>query len=190
MRLVFIFCLLVSVVKAEELDKAIYKVNQEGNKITVEASFPWTLRNELLDFDENLLFAQSEESFVNVLNDYIAKKLKFYSCEDSSELLNVIDRNEFDINTAEFQFDFELNGQIESFRNEIMLNVYPKHTNMHYFTGSNFVSKDSLLITSRQVTKLYLNSKKEASNYFVLIAGGVFSLVLLLFVFLLRRNKN
>lgn len=176
MKLFWLFILTSLFSFAHEDDEAYYTIQQEGSKIQVQATFPWTLRNELLDFDESLVNAQSQESFVNVLNDYVAQKFRFYSSSDSSELLDIIEKPTIGFSSADFEFNFELKGVVESFKNEMMLNVYPKQQNIHTFLNSTYVTSDSLLISSRQLPKIYLKPKKTRKQSFWWV-GGVIMLI-------------
>ncbi len=175
MKFFWLFILTSFISFGHEDDEAYYTIQQDGNKVQVQATFPWTLRNELLDFDESLVNAQSQESFVNVLNDYVAQKFKFYSASDSSELLDIIEKPTIGFSSADFEFNFELKGIVESFKNEMMLNVYPKQQNIHTFLNSTFVSADSLLISSRQLPKIYLKPEEKRKQNFYWVVGVVVS---------------
>lgn len=186
--LVLFFCLsFFTSLNAEE--DAFFSVDKDGEKVIVEATFPRTLRNELIDFDETLISAQSFDSFVNVLNDYIAKKLVFYSATDSSELFNVIENNSLDLNAVEFLIEFNLKGEIIGFRNEIMLNVYPKHRNYHRFLKSSFLPADSIVSTTRQFKKVsFIEEENNQDEFYYFMIVPLILLVIVAFLLFKRMR--
>ena len=190
MKLFWLFILTSLFSFGHEDNEAYYTIQQEGSKIQVRATFSWTLRNELLDFDESLVNAQSQEYFVNVLNDYVAQKFRFYSGSDSSELLDITEKPTIGFSSADFEFNFELKGEVESFKNEMMLNVYPKQQNIHTFLNSTYVAADSLLISNRQLPKIYLKPKKTRMRSFWWVGGLIITIGVFIYQFKKEQAKK
>ena len=143
-----------------------------------------------MDFDESLVNAQSQEYFVNVLNDYVAQKFRFYSGSDSSELLDITEKPTIGFSSADFEFNFELKGEVESFKNEMMLNVYPKQQNIHTFLNSTYVAADSLLISNRQLPEIYLKPKKTRMRSFWWVGGLIITIGVVIYQFKKEQAKK
>lgn len=189
LSLIYLF-VISSLSASDEITNSYYQISIDSNQIWVNAKLPLTIKNELIDFDESLVNAESQESFVNVLNDYVAQRFIFYSERDSSVLLNIQQSNSMILDVAEFEFQFELEGEVKGFRNELMLNVYPKQNNIHSFSNISNFSSDSLIKTSRLNPVVFFDgesSEEQAMTYKEILSGLIVLTLVLLFLY---RRKS
>ena len=66
-----LFTLLTTFGFSHDSNKAFFKINQENNFIEIEAEFPWSIRNALIEFNPELENATFKEEFIASLKKYL-----------------------------------------------------------------------------------------------------------------------
>lgn len=119
---------------AHEVNKAYFIIYEKENKVELQAEFPWTLREALIEFEPKLREAKSSSEFKTVFQRYIHKNLVL--TDNFNRNLPFIDFKELPNNGHghgnSYLFVFEGN-KISKIENRIMFNIYDNQENIHFF---------------------------------------------------------
>lgn len=171
---ILFFCFHISSY-AHNANEAYFWYTTKDNTIEVEAEFPWSIRNALLQFEPSLRSSKSKVELDTALKTYLKANLKLKDCWGKElPLLSVkaIKRNGHSHqNNYLLQFNGSHFSQVE---NTVMLNLYEAQLNYNFFKITS--GEELTKVTGKDATIIQLKSYKKYIFYRVLI---VFSLLCL-----------
>jgi len=184
---IVLICLFISNGFAHDANKAFFKIQQKDNIVEVQAEFPWSLRNAILEAFPELENSKSQEDFNNAFFKYLSTNLEIKNGDSILELLSINEatheghshQNNFIIQYKGNAFDF--------ITNTMMFNVYDNQKNYHdIIVGTEHLkfiaSQDSSSFEVRSTSSM---SFKDIAQIGLLVLG--FSVLALL---LWYRAKN
>uniref|UniRef100_UPI0025FFF722 hypothetical protein n=1 Tax=Winogradskyella sp. TaxID=1883156 RepID=UPI0025FFF722 len=68
---IVIICLFVTNGFAHDANKSFFKIRQNGEFVEIEAEFPWSIRNAMLDIFPELESSKNQKDFENTFFKYI-----------------------------------------------------------------------------------------------------------------------
>lgn len=194
MKIKFIwFCFILSVTKGYSHDThvAFFEIREiDSLAININADFPWTLRDALIQYDSILLSDRREETWETSFARYVSQHLIIYDINHrqlrllSIENLRTRDRG----HSVQYQFQFE-KGIIRKIENRLMFNINLNQTNYH----SIFTSGTNIVFTTNLHAPNFILENQKALNLVAIIwiFGGIFlSLLLVVTILLKKKNKN
>ncbi|NQY11870.1 MAG: hypothetical protein HRT71_20435 [Flavobacteriales bacterium] len=132
--LLFLGCLLCTRISAYEATEAHFAIEQ-GKVITIEAEFPWTLRNALIAFDPSLETATVKSEFDAALFDYVKKTLVLYIAYGDTNKLDYIQELKNDGHAHAFKYLFTYkSASLSSLNNTLLFGQNEKQRNYHSIT--------------------------------------------------------
>lgn len=184
---IVLICLFISNGFAHDANKAFFKIQQKDNIVEVQAEFPWSVRNAILEAFPELENSKSQEDFNYAFFKYLSTNLEIKNGDSILELLSINEatheghshQNNFIIQYKGNAFDF--------ITNTMMFNVYDNQKNYHdIIVGTEHLkfiaSQDSSSFEVRSTSSM---SFKDIAQIGLLVLG--FSVLALL---LWYRAKN
>lgn len=118
------------VIFAHEVNVAYFNFTIKENRIEVEAEFPWTMRNTLLDFNPQLEHSTDKQDFEKTFVEYIKKNLVLK--DQNGTVLELVQVRELPKKGHSHQNNYllEFNGRnLDEVTNTFMFNLYKNQVN-------------------------------------------------------------
>lgn len=127
--LLFLFFVEVSAHNSKE---AFFAVQFYEKYIEVEAEFPWTLRNALIDFAPELNNATHKQQFRAVFESYVKANFLVYDNDKKPLELNRIKTVQANGHSHQINYIFEFKGRsVTEIKNTMLFNISEKQRNYH-----------------------------------------------------------
>ena len=142
---------LVSILSwGHEPNEAYFVIKNTGSTIEVEAEFPWTIRNVLLQYDKSLENATTKDAFEKAFFSYAKENLVFFDIDNNQlKLLSIKELPRVGhSHGSRFLFVFK-GGKYQKIKNKLMFSLYDNQQNHHE------------LITFENLTKNYSTTKNN-----------------------------
>lgn len=166
-----IFLLLLSVYGlitfAHEVNKAYFNFTVKDHLVEVEAEFPWTMRNALLNFNPKLENSSNKQDFEDSFTEYIRQNLILKSSNGSN--LELISFKELERKGHGHQNNYLIvfEGQnLFEITNTIMFNLYNNQVN---FNSIKTGSSERVFETTKGSKYFTLNKEQHSSYWYLLI---------------------
>lgn len=173
---------------AHDTNKCFFKIIQESGVIKVEAEFPWTMRNAVLEEFPELTNSKSQEDFDTALFNYIKSNFIVKNEGENLELISVNNApNNGHSHQNNFVFVFDGN-QFNSISNTIMFNINTKQTNYHEILINNEIF-EYITLSKTMSFNVDLVSRRD-NNFYLKI--GIITIVLSILIGLtfLKFNRK
>jgi len=161
------------------IDEVFSSINVEGNHILIETSFPWTIREALLNFEPTLKEATSKKDFEQALFRYVQKHFLLIGNEDEKLELTEINEVKNKEHSHGNDYLFKFKGEsISSIKNTILFGENKNQTNTHFYKG--------------KVYKTSIGNEKvdiEMSNLYT-IWFSVLSIIVIVSAYKIFKNKE
>ena len=187
--LVFMY-LFVSSGFAHDANKAFFKIQQKDNVVEVQAEFPWSVRNAILEAYPELANSKSQEDFNNAFFKYVSTNLEIRNGDFILELISIKEAAH-EGHSHQNNFIFQYKGNAFDFiTNTMMFNVYDNQKNYHDILMEsehleNITSIDSPSFEVRSTSKM---SFKNITQIGLLVLG--FSVLALLLWYRVKIKHN
>lgn len=126
--LIFLWFLVTLTGFAHQHNQAYFDITVNDGTTTVKATFPWSIRDALIELNPDLDSAASKEDFQITLQAYIRKKLVFYQGDRQLDLTKVKVLPKEDHHE---QYQFKYLGNATAIENSILITKNKKHVNYH-----------------------------------------------------------
>lgn len=126
---------------SHDIENVVYRITLVENTVAIEAEFPWTIRNALLEFQPNLENATSKKDFDDALFRFVKRNLIL--TDRNSEILDLISitplpRKEHS-HGNEFLLLFE-GSDLKEIKNTLLFEYQNKQKNIHKLGGQTFIT--------------------------------------------------
>ena len=159
--------LLSKIAWAHEVNEAFFKFSLKENSVEVQAEFPWTMRNALIQFNPRLQKAANKQDFEDTFVEYIKKNLVLK--DKNGKILPFLDFSEQrDLGHSHqnnYLIRFEGNNPFEV-SNTMMFNLYANQIN-HSTVSIN--SEEKSFKTKYASPTFTLGEKKSYPYFYFLI---------------------
>ncbi|AUC76384.1 hypothetical protein [Olleya sp. Bg11-27] len=169
-----------------ETNEAFFKITQKENTIEIEAEFPWTIRNALINYNPLLEHSVTkidfQETFANYIKDNLILKNK------SGAVLSFQDYQELENNGHSHQNNYLLlfNGtNLFEISNTIMFNIYDNQVNYNTVTVG---SKEKTFKTSNGASRFVLDTNNKETYWYVLLL--VIPIIYITYRFKNKKNSQ
>lgn len=183
--LCFIGFLSINIVHAHDANKAFFKiVEEEDTKVIVEAEFPWSIRNALIEYNPALKFARDKAEFESTLFDYLESNMVLQG--NSGKNFDLISVEEYPVEGHSHQVVYRAiyNGlNLQSLSNTIMFDLYDNQKNYHVVTiseGTNYEFVTSAKFPSYIIESPETGIKLQSAFFIFILVGALGGLKMLL----------
>ncbi|WP_405414833.1 hypothetical protein [Maribacter sp. Asnod1-A12] len=170
MRLLFyilVFSVCANEIFAHETNEAFFSFIIKDNSIEVEAEFPWTIRNALLQFNPSLQKSADQKDFEQTFMAYITANLILK--DEHGNNIQLLDIKEIESNGHSHQnnylIKFKGTNAVEA-TNTIMFELYDDQVN---YNTVIIESVNSVFETNVLKQKFYFKENKELNGYSYLL---------------------
>ena len=163
----FFFVGLYLPASAHDVNKAYFKIVQHEKQVRVEAEFPWTMRDALIQFKPALKDASSSADFLEAFMEYIRSHLVLK--DKYGNALELIDVKEVDQQNHSHQHTYLITfsgKDVHQVQNELMFNIYDNQKNYHTFSINS--EKQSFITNADQVS-FYVSTNNHFSYWWMLL---------------------
>lgn len=144
-----------------EPNEAYFVIKNSGSSIEVEAEFPWTIRNALLQYDKSLENATTKQAFEKVLFSYVKENLVFFDRDDNSlKLLSIKELPRVGHSHGSRFLIVYQEGEYQKIKNELMFDLYDNQQNHHEFITSENITKNYSTTKNNPTFELKVKSNK------------------------------
>lgn len=178
-RLTLILSLIFTLCQAHNANEAFFTLKKGENTIEVQAEFPWTIRNALLDELPELEKTGDKTAFQHAFFNYIQNRFILKNEDQTS--LDLLDVKEQETNghSHHTNYVFVFKGQdVSTIENTIMFNISPNQKNYHTI---EFYTPKDVFMTTPHNPEIHLAPKSQFLNYrtliFILIGVGILAIL-------------
>lgn len=188
----YIFLMLIQFVfipkiLAHEHNEAFFKFALVDNILQVEAEFPWTMRNALINFDPKLENFTSKQDFEKVFFNYIKENLILKNKEGIQLELTGFEELDNDSHSHQNNYILYFKGtSLVEVTNTIMFNIHKNQENYHTITWKNETFKTNANSKSFKISQ-EKRSNLQVFLWLLLIPVG---LILGRFIYNKIASKN
>jgi len=187
---IVIMCLFITNGFAHDANKSFFKIQQKVDFVEVQAEFPWSLRNAVLEAFPELENSNNQKDFDTAFFKYIDAN---FSIRNGKALLSLVSVKAVDSPGHSHQNNFVFvfaGNNFDTVTNTIMFNIYENQENYHEVEVNN---QHEEFVTTPKSTSFRLNfdSDSESSignDTIVILLTLVFSLLMSLLFFKNRKK--
>ena len=151
-----------------------YTLTPTEETTEIVASFPWTIRNALIDFRPQLKEAKTKLDFEKAFFDYTKQHLVLVNIEGEKMKLLKIKPIENQTHTHGNDFKLIYEGtQVKKITNTLLFNTQHEHRNIHFVNNER-------LVTTKNNPDIYLKTDTKTTSFLWLLCipfGIVFFLI-------------
>lgn len=170
-------------------DEAYFRFFVHEELVIVEAEFPWSMRNALLEFQPALENSKLKSDFESALKEYVNENLRLLS--SSGDTFKMVSFKEFreSLNSNNGIYVIRFKGRdLSLIQNSILFSIYPHQKNYNIL---NLGDLKEIYITEIGQESFLIQKKLERSRWFPLVLILPALLVLLgLFQWIILRIKK
>lgn len=127
--------------QAHDSDKAFFLVYQTNNTTVVEAEFPWTIRNSLLENAPYLNNASGQEAFDKAFRELIEQNLIVYGSDGEKMPFVSLEEIKDELHSHSYKYKLTYKGfGVSKIQNTLLFNIFDDSINYHQFV----TEKDTL----------------------------------------------
>ena len=172
---------------AHDANKAFFKIQQKENIVEVQAEFPWSIRNAVVEAYPRLESSKNQEDFDAAFFEYVKSNFQLRQNNSVLELISIeYDTQQGHSHQSNFVFVFEGN-QVDSIKNTMMFNTYVNQENYHDILLDTGHIK---FITSKDSSSFQMESSSQTSFGNTIAIGLLIAVVIVIGLFLYIRLKK
>ena len=172
---------------AHDANKAFFKIQQKENIVEVQAEFPWSIRNAVVEAYPRLESSKNQEDFDAAFFEYVKSNFQLRQNNSVLELISIeYDTQQGHSHQSNFVFVFEGN-QVDSIKNTMMFNTYVNQENYHDILLDTGHIK---FITSKDSSSFQMESSSQTSFGNTIAIGLLIVVVIVIGLFLYIRLKK
>ena len=172
---------------AHDANKAFFKIQQKENIVEVQAEFPWSIRNAVVEAYPRLESSKNQEDFDAAFFEYVKSNFKLRQNNSVLKLISIeYDTQQGHSHQSNFVFVFEGN-QVDSIKNTMMFNTYVNQENYHDILLDTEHIK---FITSKDSSSFQMESSSQTSFGNTIAIGLLIAVVIVIGLFLYIRLKK
>jgi len=178
-----LFNFLTSFGFSHDSNKAFFKINQEVKYFEIEAEFPWSIRNALLEFNPELENATSKQEFIASLKRYIAKHLILSS--KSGNQFELMQLKEITNTGHSHQSNYSIiykGEDLKTITNKLLFNINQDQQNYHQLNNDD----NEVKFTTFKNQPTFNLPNTQISNYWYLSL----TIPIGIFLFIWRRGTK
>ena len=159
---IFIFLLFFQIGLAHESNKAFFNILQKEKIITIDAEFPWTIRNALIKFNPKLEQATTKKEFISTLKDYL--NLNLVLIQNNGKRYDMINVKEMKKNNHSHQVNYIITFKGEDLHhlnNSLLFNLDNNQKNFHKLVYNS----SELMFTTSLNNPTFKLPKNDSSIY-------------------------
>lgn len=185
--LLLLTCLLLvrQLAWGHDSDKAFFTIHQEKETVVIEAEFPWTIRNSLIENAPYLNNSSSQEAFDKAFEELIKQNLLVYGIHGEQLPFVRLEEINSEVHSHSYKYKLVYKGsKISKIKNTLLFNIFDNSQNYHYFV----TDKDTLSFETTQKQAIYSFPNTQTKTNPTPIFWGIVLGMLLLVVGLKRTN--
>tara|TARA_R110002049_G_scaffold68465_7_gene177488 strand:- start:1233 stop:1811 length:579 start_codon:yes stop_codon:yes gene_type:complete len=173
---------------AHDANIAFFKIQQKENTVEVQAEFPWSIRNAVVEAYPRLESSNNQEDFDVAFFEYVKSNFQLRQNNSVLTLISIeYDAQQGHSHQSNFVFVFEGN-QFDSIKNTMMFNAYVNQENYHDILLDTEHVK---FITSKDSSSFQMESQSQNSlGNTTTTIGLLIAVVIVLGLFLFIRLKK
>ena len=187
---IVMMCLFITSGFAHDANKSFFKIEQKNNVVEVQAEFPWSIRNAVMEAFPELESSNNKKDFETAFFNYIDAN---FSIRNSNVLLSLVSVKEVDIQSHSHQNNFVFvfaGNNFDTVTNTVMFNIYDNQKNFHDVEINK--EYEEFVTTSENTSfKINLESDSESSignDTIVIALALVFSILMTLLFFKTKKK--
>ncbi len=148
---------------SHKANEAFFTIKTGKGTIEIEAEFPWSIRQALLDFDSTLYHSKLKSDFENTFFNYVKLNLILTDCEGRKIQLYQITEVENKAHSHQNNFLFLYKGKnLLTVENTIMFSLHKNQTNYIFWQNHSYQ-------TNAKKKWIQLPIKKTTQYYWLLL---------------------
>ncbi|PCJ96510.1 MAG: hypothetical protein COA50_06945 [Flavobacteriaceae bacterium] len=161
--LLSLVCVLHSSGFAHEANEAFFKIVQKENTVEIQAEFPWTMRNALLNFNPSLKNFSSKKDFENTFIAYLKANLILTNTQGNKlNFQKFVALENMGHSHQNIYLIIFKGNELHKITNTIMFNVFDNQVNYNTLTLN---SEQTIFKTSKGLAYFVLKEKKHSKYW-------------------------